>query len=302
MNAPAKFGSVTYHRDLIQGSDEWLQQRCGLLTASEMKLILGVSGGGTVAHYRASGARPEKLTAKREQALDLIGNRVGSISDLCFLADVSDGVLRGLLKDGAIERVAVEQPRRFFSPNDDRMRAHVFEIAAQRMLNHVEPHYVSDDMLRGHDDEIEARMLYDKHYAPVSEVGFVTNDRWGFTIGYSPDALVGDDGQIECKSRRQKYQVQTIARDEVPEEFVLQLQTGLLVTERAWIDFVSYSGGQPLFVKRVEPDPEIQEAIISASVDFEQRVADCMRDYDATLATMKKLIPTERRVEQEMYV
>ena len=32
--------SVTYHTDLIQGSDEWLAQRCGLLTASEMKKII----------------------------------------------------------------------------------------------------------------------------------------------------------------------------------------------------------------------------------------------------------------------
>ena len=32
--------SVIYHDDLIQGSDEWLQIRCGLLTASEMKHIL----------------------------------------------------------------------------------------------------------------------------------------------------------------------------------------------------------------------------------------------------------------------
>lgn len=235
MNAPAQIpgGHVRYHRDLIQGSDEWLQQRCGLLTASEMKLIL---------------------------------------TPTLKVAD------------------------------NDKVRAHVFEIAAQRLLGHVEPHYVSDDMLRGHDDEIEARMLYGKHFAPVTEVGFVTNDRWGFTIGYSPDALVGAEGQIECKSRRQKYQVQTIARDEVPEEFVLQLQTGLLVTERKWIDFVSYSGGQPLYVKRVLPDPEIQAAIVDAAAKFEERVADCIQSYRATLAAMPVVIETERRVEQEMYV
>lgn len=32
--------SVTYHPNLIQGSDEWMATRCGMLTASEMKLIL----------------------------------------------------------------------------------------------------------------------------------------------------------------------------------------------------------------------------------------------------------------------
>ena len=31
---------VKYHHDIVQGSDEWLAARCGLLTASEMKLIV----------------------------------------------------------------------------------------------------------------------------------------------------------------------------------------------------------------------------------------------------------------------
>lgn len=225
--------TITYHRDLIQGSDEWLKQRLGVISASEMKLIV-------------------------TPTLKIASN--------------------------------------------DKVRTHVFEIAAQRMLGHVEPHYVSDDMIRGHDDEVEARMLYAKHYAPTQSVGFVTNDRWGFVIGYSPDDLVGEDGQIECKSRRQKYQVQTIARNEVPEEYILQLQTGLLVTEREWIDFVSYSGGQPLFVKRVFPDPKIQAAIVEAATYFEECVAECIHSYRSTIASMPIVIETERRVEQEMYV
>lgn len=225
---------VTYHRDLIQGSDEWLAQRCGLLTASEMKHI---------------------LTVKTLKTAD-----------------------------------------------NDKTRAHIWELLFQRLTGYVEPQYVSDDMIRGHDDEIEARIQYGKHFAPVEEVGFVTNGQWGFTIGYSPDALVGDDGLIECKSRRGKYQIQTIAENEVPEEYVLQLQTGLLVTGRKWIDFISYCGGLPMFVKRVEPDPLIQGAIVAAATAFEMRLADKEREYRASIATMAKVIETERRVEQEMFV
>jgi len=228
---PANY--ITFHRDLIQGSDEWLQQRCGLLTASEMKLI---------------------VTAKTLKIAD-----------------------------------------------NDKTRAHVYELLFQRLTGYVEPQYVSDDMIRGHDDEIEARLRYAEHYAPVQEVGFITNNRWGFTIGYSPDALVGDDGLIECKSRRGKYQVQTIAEGEVPDDYMIQLQTGMLVTERKWIDFVSYSGGLPMFVKRVETDPLIQGAILAATTAFEQRLAAVEREYRATIANMPKVIETERRIEQEMY-
>lgn len=221
----------TIHASLIQGSDEWLQARCGLLTASEMKLVI----------------TPTLKTA-----------------------------------------------------NNDKVRAHAYELAFQRITGHVEPQYVSDAMLRGQEDEIYARAAYEEHFCKVAEVGFITSDRWGFTIGYSPDGLVGDDGLIECKSRSGKYQVQTIASDEVPDEYMIQLQTGLLVTGRQWIDFISYCGGLPMFVKRVEPDPVMQEAIVRAAAEFEQRIAEIEREYRATLTRMPKVIETERRESMEI--
>lgn len=39
MNVQAPIGPVI-HSDLIQGSDEWLEARRGIITASEVKLIL----------------------------------------------------------------------------------------------------------------------------------------------------------------------------------------------------------------------------------------------------------------------
>lgn len=226
---------IKYHSDLIQGSDEWLAARCGVLTASEMKLIMTPS-----------------------------------------------------LKPAS----------------NDKERAHLFELLAQRITGYVEPSYVSDDMLRGQADEVEARILYAERFAPVQDMGFITNDKWGFTIGYSPDGLVGDSGLIECKSRRMKYQVETILcsyiGETVPQEYVLQLQTGLLVSEREWIDFVSYSGGLPMAVIRVYPDPTIQEAIVEAASEFERKLTDKLRLYQDTLKTADRLIPTERRVEMEI--
>ena len=229
-DAPRTTG-CTYHADVIQGSDEWLQLRCGKITASEMKLLMTPTG-----------------------------------------------------------KVA----------NNDKTRAHAYELAFQRITGFVEPQYVSDAMLRGQEDEIYARAEYEKHFAPVQEVGFVTTERYGFTIGYSPDGLVGDDGLIEIKSRGGKYQVQTIATNEVPEEYMLQLQTGLLVTGRQWIDFISYSAGLPVFVKRVEPDRDLQARIVGAAKAFDMRVAEIEMEYRCTLASMRKIIETERRVEMEI--
>lgn len=229
--------TITIHDDLIQGSEEWMAARCGLLTCSEVKLIL----------------TPTLKVA-----------------------------------------------------NNDRTRAHVWELAAQRITNYVEPTYINDAMLRGHEDEIRARALYEEKYAPVQEAGFVTNDGFGFTIGCSPDGLVGDDGMIECKSRVQKYQVQTIVEEfrqtgTIPEEFVLQVQSSLLVTERKWCDFLSYSGGLPMAVVRVEANPEIQDAILTAATGFEERVCEAIEDYRRAVF-VREYPPTERVVEEEMYV
>jgi hypothetical protein len=224
---------IQYHHDLIQGSEEWAAARCGLLTASEIKLIL---------------------------------------TPTLKIAD------------------------------NDKTRAHVWELLAQRITRHVEPAYVSDDMLRGQEDEIEARALYAQHYAPTQECGFITNDRWGFTLGYSPDALIGDDGLLECKSRRQKYQVETIAGRIMPDDFLFQVQTGLLVSERKWLDFVSFSGGLPMLTLRMLPDQEIQAAIVEAATKFEARLAQKWAEYRLTMASDARLIPTERRIIKEMHL
>lgn len=225
--------SITYHPQVTQGTDEWLAMRCGLLTASEMKLIV----------------TPTLKVASNEKE-----------------------------------------------------RAHLYELLAQRVTRYVEPMYVSDDMLRGQEDEFYARQAYAEKHAPVEECGFITNDRWGFTVGYSPDGLVGPDGLIECKSRRQKYQVQTIIENvtggTIPADYLIQCQTGLLVSEREWLDFISYSGGLPMAVVRVWPDDAVQGAIIEAAAAFEARLQEKLAIYHAASAG---LIPTERRIEQEMY-
>jgi hypothetical protein len=194
-------------------------------------------------------------------------------------------------------------PKTMSYASNDKERTHLYELLAQRITGYVEPNYINDDMLRGMADEVDARLLYAKNYAPVTEVGFITNDIWGFTIGYSPDGLVGEDGLIEVKSRRQKYQIETICSGEMPSEYMLQVQTGLLVTSRAWLDFITYSGGLPMMTIRVFPDPVTQQAIINAASMFEGKLAVKLAEYQARLTYPDaKLIPTERKVEEEITV
>ena len=189
--------------------------------------------------------------------------------------------------------------------DNDKTRAHVYEIAAQRISEYVEPHYVSDDMLRGHQEEAMAVYTYSERYAPVQQIGFMTREFSGFKIGYSPDGLVGDDGLIEVKSRRQKFQVQTIVEcvtsETIMPEYMLQAQTGLLVSGRKWLDHITYSGGLPMATIRVFPDLAIQEAILTAATAFEAKVQAVIATYHATVKA-RDLPMTERVIEQEMFV
>jgi len=71
-----------------------------------------LDGGRTIIEYRATGHVPPRLTPQRAQALERIGERQGLVRELALIADVSDAVIRGLVKAGAIEavEVAVDDP------------------------------------------------------------------------------------------------------------------------------------------------------------------------------------------------
>ena len=238
--------SVRYYPEMIQGSEEWLEIRRGMMTASELDRLL------------TSTLRPSK---------------------------------------------------------NDKARAHVWELAAQRISGYTEPQYMSYEMMKGHEAEQTVRELYADNFAPVEQCGFVTNDKFGFTLGCSPDGLVdtpdntGGYGLIEIKTQMQRKHVQTLveyaATGEVPAEFVLQVQGQLLVTEREWCDVLCYHGGLPMMPMRVFPDEDVQRAIIDAASDAEVRIKRILASYNAIdiLGTRdSKLVPTERVVEQEMVI
>jgi hypothetical protein len=116
---------------------------------------------------------------------------------------------------------------------------------------------------------------------------------------------VDEDGFIEAKGRRQKYQAETLVEcvptGTIPPEFVFQVQTGLLVTRRKWCDFLSYTGGFYMAVIRVYPDPVVQAGIIEAATAFEKKAAEKMAAYRAVMASNARILPTIRRIEQEMF-
>jgi hypothetical protein len=184
---------------------------------------------------------------------------------------------------------------------NDTSRALVMTLVAERITGHVEPVFANADMQRGTMSEPFARDIYGEHYAPATEVGFMVRDFGGYRIGYSPDGLIGEDGLIEIKAPRQKKHLATILADEVPLEHMAQCQTGLLVSGREWIDFISYNGGMPLWHKRVLPDPKWFTAIHEA-VEALEAVAEVMiGSYRSLTAELPETERIDLFPEMEIY-
>lgn len=204
---------------------------------------------------------------------------------------------RGMLTASVIGRLIT--PAKVKPASNPESRALTVQLAAERITGWVDPNFVSDDMLRGTYDEMIARDVYAENYAPVEQVGFMVRDEDDYRLGYSPDGLVGDDGLIEIKSRLPKKHLATILTDEVPRENIAQCQCALFVTGRAWLDYISFSGGLPLWVKRVEPDPRWFEAIETVARIFERSVTDIICTYSQRV---QGLVMTERTMWGEVTI
>lgn len=263
--------------DVEQRSTAWYKARCGIITASSIGdlITVGAPDALGVACPSCDALAGEPCLSRNAKAPTPIktihGDRTAAASNL---------------------------PPVYAPADNDTARGLIDTLAAERITGHVEDTYTSRDMERGIFAEPYARELYGGHHAEARECGFMVRDFGDFKIGYSPDGLVGDDGLIEIKAPRQKRELRTILDGEVPAVHMPQLQCGLLVSGRKWIDFVSYCGGMPLWVKRVYPDPAWQGAIVAAAEMAERRIAESVATYRAAVDGL----PVAERIDFDLEV
>jgi len=152
-------------------------------------------------------------------------------------------------------------------------RKYMLTTIGEKLAGKPFDRYSNGDMERGHVFEPEAGDEYQIETGNViRRVGFMRRG----DVGYSPDGLIGDDGLVEIKSKLYHLHIDCLLADSVPSEHVKQCQGGLWVSGRQWLDFVSYSPGLPLFIKRVYRD--------------EPFIARIKVEVDDFLAEMNKLI------------
>lgn len=151
----------------------------------------------------------------------------------------------------------------------------IYATAAEIVSGIPAESFSTPDMERGHSEEEENRNLYAfDNSADVQIVGFVRNGR----KGASPDALVGSDGILECKSHKPSILIPMMQAGIFPTEHLPQCQALLWVCEREWVDLSAYSRGLPRFQKRVYRD----EAYIKTLSDELERFyseVDAMVDW-----------------------
>jgi hypothetical protein len=252
--------------DVPQQDPKWYALRCGLVTASAVGTLVSINP-------------PDAITVDCPRCKATAGNPCLSIAASKKPTEIKS------LHDQRTAAASTLPP--VYGPADtEGSRNLIATLAAERITNHVEETWISNDMWRGIEAEPYAREVYAQHCTkePVTECGFMIRDFGEFSIGYSPDGLVGDDGLLEIKAPRQKGHLTTVVSDEVPPYYMAQLQAGLLVSGREWIDYVSYSGGMHLWPKRVTPDPAWQGAILAAAERAERAIRDAIDTYVCAVA------------------
>lgn len=268
--------TLTIYDKLEQGSDDWFAQRRGMVTASVVGSLLSVRKWG---------------------ALDYDCPNCSAPSDYPCIDLRKQTPMKGLHAERTTYASAHADSSPLIVEPSNGKEAHSLTalLAAERITGWTDPTFMSDDMYRGKEDEPRAIEAYSEHHAPVDKVGFMVCDDWGFSIGFSPDGLVGEEGAVEVKSRRSKNQLLTVLSGDVPAVNYAQLQTGLLVSGRKWIDYLSYTSGMPLWKKRVYPDPKWHAAIVAAVKQFEATADDMITRYNAAVIDL----PMTERVEYD---
>lgn len=161
-------------------------------------------------------------------------------------------------------------------------RKYMLQLIGEQNQTRDPERYESEAMKRGHELEAEAVQVYELLTGNKAEpVGFLRQDfAWG-SVGCSPDRLIGSDGILGVKTAKPEILYEWILAQRLPPEHVAQTQGELWIAEREWFDFIAYWPGLPLFIHRVYPDPEYQQNLCSALMQFYSEMHDLTKQIEA---------------------
>jgi hypothetical protein len=160
-------------------------------------------------------------------------------------------------------------------------RKYLCQLAGEIITGTVAESYTNAHMERGKEMEAEAREMYaflvDE---PLTRVGFLSDGEK--RAGCSPDALVGDTGLLEIKTKIPSLAIEAMLRHDMPPEHRAQCQGALWISGRQWVELAVYWPGLPLVRHREHRDEDYIAKIASAVATFNtelSEIVDRVRRY-----------------------
>ena len=139
------------------------------------------------------------------------------------------------------------------------------KLAGERITGKPAESFAGAARRRGSAMEPEARRLYEfVNGVTVEQVGLIRNHG----VGYSPDGLVGDRGLLEIKSMAPHILIEWWEAGVMPPEHHPQVQGGLWIAERDWLDFRGYWPGMKPLEVRIERDDEYIDRTLEPAVQI----------------------------------
>ncbi len=164
-------------------------------------------------------------------------------------------------------------------------RKYLYTLAGERLTGEPAESYSNEAMERGHALEAEARERYAfQRDAEPQLVGFMRRKVGEHWIGASPDALLGEDGLLEIKTKAPHLQLECLDGGRLPPDHVAQVQGQLWVSGRQYCDFVSYWPKLPLFCIRVPRDDAYIAALAVEVEAFNAELSAIVRKYQREAA------------------
>ena len=165
--------------------------------------------------------------------------------------------------------IMANYPKAFGDP----AKKYAQKLAIERVTNRQIETYTNEHMSRGHEQEPEARLLYEKETGvTASPGGFCSNGE----CGASSDGLINEDGMIEIKSVLYNIQMDRIRKGGYDPRYKWQIHGNLALYGREWCDFISYCPDMPekyiLYIQRVEPDIKLINMLKTRLSDFEELI------------------------------
>jgi len=217
--------------DVEQNTEEWYKLRAGKLTSSKLGVIMASSKEYIVISFGKS-------------EFYVADNNTKKMIKKCHVTKIN------------AEREIIELKKKDLTKAfTATAKKYAVSIAIEQITGKaIASTYSNEHMVRGHEQEPIARMMYeDENFTDVTNGGFFESE-CGF-IGCSPDGLT-DSGVIEIKSVIASTQYATVKRNNVDPSYKWQCVGNLKFTGKDWIDYVSYCSEFPednqLFTFRLE--------------------------------------------------